>query len=317
MPSILPSAIPVTDAAPAPIASVIIPHLNQVDLLARCLDSVLVQTLGGPFEVIVVDNGSTVPLGDIQARYHQVRWITEPTPGPGPARNAGIALAQAAILVFIDADCRADANWLATAVATVRNAPDRGAVAGNVLVDCIDFGRMTGVEAYETVFAYRFKMYVEKKGFAGTGNLAMARSVQQRVGPFAGIGVAEDVDWGQRATAVGLAFTYQPAMRIWHPARPDFEALRRKWCRHIAHEFAAHRANGRPLWRWYARAAAIIVSIVPDGLRLIVAPRVGGLGNRWRGLGVLARIRCYRAAEMRRIVGGDGVATGATAWNRD
>ena len=299
-----------------PIASVIIPHLNQVDMLARCLDSVLGQALAGPFEVIVVDNGSTVSLGAIKARFPQVIWAEERTPGPGPARNTGIAMARGAILAFIDADCRADPGWLATAVATVGEAPDRGAVAGNVLVDCIDFARMTGVEAYETVFAYRFKMYVEKKGFAGTGNLAMARGVQRKVGNFAGIGIAEDVDWGQRATAMGLTFTYQPEMRIWHPARPDFEALRVKWRRHIAHEFADHQARARPIWRWNARAAAIVVSVLPDSVRLLFAPRVGGLGNRGRGIAVLARIRWYRATEMQRVIGGSNDSTGATAWNR-
>ena len=316
MPAIPLDSLPVTHVAAMPVASVIIPHLNQLSLLARCLDSVLVQALDAPFEIIVVDNGSTVPMAAFRARYPLVRWAAEATPGPGPARNTGVGLARSAILVFIDADCRADPMWLATAVAAVRAAPEAGAVAGNVLVDCVDFKAMTGVEAYETVFAYRFKMYVEKKGFAGTGNLAMARSVQQKVGPFAGIGVAEDVDWGRRATAMGLTFRYLPKMRIWHPARPDFEALRIKWRRHIAHEFAAHSINARPMWRWQARAAALIVSIIPDGLRLIVAPRVGGLGNRWRGLGVLARIRCYRAAEMRRIAAGDGDVSGAAAWNR-
>ena len=308
-----PSAI---ERGAAPVASVIIPHLNQVEMLACCLDSVLRQALSGPFEVIVVDNGSTVPLDSIKKNYPQVIWAEERTPGPGPARNTGIAMARGAILAFIDADCRADPDWLSSAVATVNEAPDRGAVAGNVLVDCIDFARMTGVEAYETVFAYRFKMYVEKKGFAGTGNLAMARGVQQKVGNFAGIGIAEDVDWGQRATAMGLIFTYQPEMRIWHPARPDFEALQVKWRRHIAHEFADHQMHTRPIWRWNARAAAIVASIIPDGVRLWFAQRVGGPGNRWRGLTVLARIRWYRATEMRRVIGGKDDASGATAWNR-
>ena len=255
-------------------------------------------------------------MGPVMARYPPVRWAVELTPGPGPARNAGIALARSKTLVFIDADCLADPDWLATAVAAVDAVGDQGAVAGNVLVDCVDFQSMTGVEAYETVFAYRFKMYVEKKGFSGTGNLAMARSVRDKVGPFAGIGVAEDVDWGKRATAIGLTFTYQPKMQVWHPARPDFDALCIKWCRHIAHEFADHQRRARPLWRWYARAAAMVVSIIPDGARLLVAPRVGGFGNRLRGLGVLARIRFYRATEMRRIAIGGGDASGANVWNR-
>jgi glycosyltransferase involved in cell wall biosynthesis len=311
-------AIPAVMApdAIAPLVSVIIPHLNQVELLARCLDSVLAQHLAaGPVEIIVVDNGSTVPMEATKARYPHVRWAEERQAGPGPARNAGIALAKGSILAFIDADCRADPDWLQTAVAAIMAAPDRGAVAGNVLVDCVDFGRMTGVEAYETVFAYRFKMYVEKKGFAGTGNLAMARSVQQRVGDFAGIGVAEDVNWGQRATALGLRFTYLPAMRIWHPARPDFAALRLKWCRHIAHEHAEHRANARPTWLWLARSLALVASILPDGIRMLVDDRLHNFGNRVRGIGTLARIRLYRSQEMLRLLRG-GDVSGAAAWNR-
>lgn len=300
----------------APLVSVIIPHLNQIDLLARCLDSVLAQDLAaGPFEIIVVDNGSSVSLAAIKAAYPDVCFAEERQAGPGPARNTGIKLARGTILAFIDADCRADPGWLSTAVGAIMAAPDRGAVAGNVLVDCVDFNAMTGVEAYETVFAYRFKMYVEKKGFAGTGNLAMTRSVQQRVGGFAGIGVAEDVNWGQRATALGLHFTYLPTMRIWHPARPDFEALRLKWCRHVAHEYADHRAANRPMWRWVARSLALVASILPDGIKLFVDQRLYNFGNRWRGLGVLARIRLYRTGEMLRLMRG-GEALGAAAWNR-
>lgn len=299
------------------VVSVIIPHLNQVDALARCLDSVLAQKVDNArFEIIVVDNGSSVPIGDLQVRYPMVRWIAEHQAGPGPARNAGISIAKGAFLAFIDADCRAEAGWLATAVNALAAAPDRGAVAGDVLVDCVDFDRMTGVEAYETVFAYRFKMYIEKKGFAGTGNLAMSQAVQQRVGDFAGIGVAEDVDWGRRATALGFGFTYLPKMRIWHPARSDFESLRLKWCRHIAHEFADHQSKRRASWLWLARSLALVASIFVDGARMLFDQRLRNTGNKLRGIGVLARIRLYRAGEMLRLLLG-GMASGAAAWNRD
>ena len=51
-----------------PRASVIIPHFNTPELLVKCLQSVAAQTLDyGWFEIIVVDNGSRVPLDIVAA----------------------------------------------------------------------------------------------------------------------------------------------------------------------------------------------------------------------------------------------------------
>lgn len=297
-----------------PRASVIIPHLNTPDALMRCLVSVTGQRLDrGTFEIIVADNGSTVSLDAVRAAYPGVKFVVEPTPGPGPARNTGVAASRAPVLAFIDADCRAETGWLQAAVDAVEPDPDRSVVGGDVRIDFEDFDRMTAAEAYEAVFAYRQAMYIRKLRFSGTGNLAMGRDIHARVGPFAGIGVAEDRDWGRRACALGLPARYVPAMRIYHPARPDFASLATKWRRQVAHDLAEHRVRGRPMWKWYARAAAVALSVPVSGGQLLVSERLSGLGNRWRGLTMLARTRLFRAAEMVRAVGG---ASQAEAWNR-
>lgn len=299
-------------AAPSlpPRVSVIIPHYNMPDALDRCLASVAGQAVAGGIEIIVVDNGSTVGPEAVIARYPGVRLLSERTPGPGPARNTGAAAASAEILAFIDADCRADAGWLAAAIGAVEAGGHCEVAGGDVRIDFIDAGSLTPIEAYEAVFAYRQKLYIEKQGFSGTGNLAMHRDVFSRVGPFAGIGLAEDRDWGQRATAAGVRIIYVPAMRIFHPARPDYASLQVKWQRHIAHDWATHRAAARPDWRWWLKAAAMPASVLVDGLRLLFSDRLSGLGNRWRGLGVLARLRLYRGAEMRRVMAAGGSDAG-------
>src|SRR5262245_7741490 len=94
--------------------SVIIPHLNQEDLLRVGLEALHAQ-LGGMsnMEIIVVDNGSARLPEMICSAWPDVRLVSEPTPGPGPARNRGIREARGEILAFIDADCRADHGWLA------------------------------------------------------------------------------------------------------------------------------------------------------------------------------------------------------------
>ncbi|WP_439534805.1 glycosyltransferase, partial [Polymorphobacter sp.] len=136
-----------------------------------------------------------------------------------------------------------------------------------------------------------------KLGFSGTGNLATTVRVLADVGPFGGIDIAEDKDWGTRATAKGYRVRYVDAMRIYHPGRTSFAELQRKWQRHIAHALAEHRAAGRPMWRWHAFSLALIASIPVDSVRLLTSPRLRGLANRLRGLAVLARLRLWRARQ--------------------
>lgn len=299
-----------------PRASVIIPHFNMPGPLETCLASVTTQQLAGDFEVIVVDNGSRVTPDRVLAAYPEVRSLSEAAPGPGPARNAGVKAARASILVFIDADCWAETGWLSAAVTAVEAQGNRGVVGGDVQIGFVDPNNLSGVEAYEAVFAYRQRMYIEKLGFSGTGNLAMHRDVYDAVGPFAGIDIAEDMDWGRRATAAGFAPCWAPGMRIYHPARPDLASLRVKWQRHIAHAWTEHRKSGRPLWAWVAKAIALPASTPVDALKLLLAPRLGGLRNRLRGLSILAQVRLMRGTEMLRVIRAAD-ETAATHWHAD
>ena len=101
-----------------PRISVIIPYLNQPEHLPRCLASLQTQSWPAEnVEIIVVDNGSASMPRDICAAVANVRLEQELTPGPGPARNRGVALSHGDILAFIDADCVADPEWL-TAIAS-------------------------------------------------------------------------------------------------------------------------------------------------------------------------------------------------------
>jgi GT2 family glycosyltransferase len=302
--------------AEGPRISVVIPHLNQAEALARCLASLGDQDVSADlFETIVVDNGSSLDISPTVLRFAGVRLLREPVPGPGLARNRGVADARGEILAFIDADCRADPHWLSAALAGIDAAGSSGVVGGDVRIDVCTPKRLTALEAYESVFAYRQKMYIARDGFSGTGNLAMRRGVFEAVGPFGGIGIAEDRDWGQRARAAGFHAVYVPNMIVFHPARTTMAELRIKWQRHIAHDLAAHRAKGRGGLLWSLRSGAMIASIGPHALMLLTSDRLSGIGNRLRGVAALAAIRLYRSGEMLRQIrsGGESQAAG---WNR-
>ncbi len=298
-----------------PRVSVIIPHFNMPDLLIRCLDSVFAQRLDhGSVEIIVADNGSSTNAAPDWSSHPGVRYVDESQPGPGLARNAGVLKARAPVLLFIDADCRADAGWLQIAVDEVEKSPQDAIIGGDVRIDFVDPARLTAIEAYEAVFAYRQKFYIESLHFSGTGNLAMAKSVFAEVGPFGGIDIAEDRDWGQRAFAAGKNVRYVAAMRIFHPGRISFAELQRKWQRHIAHDLNSHRAAGKSSLRWWLQIAMVFASIFAHAPRLLTSNRLFGLQNRWRGLRLFIRLRLWRCTEMIRANAAAAPVSGGKYW---
>ena len=294
--------------------SVVIPHLNQPQHLARCLVS-LYAGARLPDEVFVVDNGSTNMPQAICAAYHGVRLLREAPPGPGPARNLGVAAASGDILAFIDADCLADPAWL-VAVAGAMADPKAQVLGGDVRIALADPAKLTSLEAYESIYAYRMDRYIAQEGFTGTGNLAVRRAVLAAVGPFAGLAVAEDREWGQRATAAGYDLRYVPGMKVYHPARQTFAELAIKWDRHTAHDFIA--AKTKPLGRVRFAIKTLIMGVSPlaEIPRIAATDRLTGLQNKMLAFACLARIRLYRAKIMMRLLLGGDPARLSGAWNR-
>jgi glycosyltransferase involved in cell wall biosynthesis len=86
-----------------PLVSVIVPVYNREAFVRETLESVFAQDYE-PFEVIVVDDGSTDGSGDIVRSFDFVRYIRQENHGPAAARNAGIAVAQGEFLAFCDSD---------------------------------------------------------------------------------------------------------------------------------------------------------------------------------------------------------------------
>ena len=297
-----------------PLISIIIPHLNQPDALEACLGSLHSQTLeGSAFEIIVVDNGSTSVPRAVTERYPGTLLLHESKSGPGPARNRGVQAASGDILAFTDSDCRAHPDWLRCALDTLARVPPRTILGGDVQIWHEPDTAITAIEAYESVFAYRFKLYIEQHGFCGTGNLVLRKPDFEDIGPFRGIEVAEDIEWGGRALRAGYIFRYVPEMIVYHPARASFRELCVKWDRHIQH--AVNAGGTDPIWhaRWVLRALAVLVSPAVDWTKVVTSHRVHGLLPGVKAIGVLAAIRCYRAYKMISLL----LSRKQVRWNRE
>ena len=283
-------------------------------MLVKCLESLMAGSRK-PDEIFVVDNGSSELPETICHALPGVVLLSESIPGPGPARNRGIEASSGNILAFIDADCLADPAWLQEAEAAMSD-PAASILGGDVRIALEDPEHLTVLEAYESIYAYRMDRYIAREGFTGTGNLVVRRAVLEDVGPCAGLSVAEDRDWGQRATAKGYRIRYVAKMRVYHPARKNFLEMQAKWDRHIAHDYvdAQNRSGGR--LKFAIKTAAMALSPLGEIPRIMASDRVPDLRSRWLAFAGLTRIRLYRAGRMAWLVTGGDPSRLSGAWNR-
>lgn len=295
--------------------SVVIPHLNQPESLRLCLDS-LERGRRKPDEVIVVDNGSRHLPHEVCDSRPGTFLFSEAKPGPGMARNTGVAQARGDIFAFIDADCLADPEWLAVAEAAMAN-PEAQILGGDVRIRYVDPTRLTLLEAYESIFAYRMDRYITREGFTGTGNLVVRRDIIQDVGPFAGLSVAEDRDWGQRATRMGYRIRYVAGMKVYHPARQTFSEMRKKWDRQCAHDYFSARQHLMGRLRFLAKTLAMPLSVVAELPRIITSDRISGGRSRLLAVAGLIRVRLYRTVVMIRLLVGNADNNLSGSWNRE
>ncbi|HWP35349.1 MAG TPA: glycosyltransferase, partial [Thermodesulfobacteriota bacterium] len=99
--------------------SVVICTRDRAALLAETLASLrALADPGVPYEVVVVDNGSTdgtraVVEAHAAASRVPVRYVYEPRGGLSAARNAGVAAARGEAIAFTDDDVVVDPGWLA------------------------------------------------------------------------------------------------------------------------------------------------------------------------------------------------------------
>ncbi len=85
--------------------SIIVPAYNAEATIARCIDSILAQTLSD-FELIIIDDGSNDRTEEICTSYcdDRIRYFKKENGGVSTARNMGISVANGEYVGFVDAD---------------------------------------------------------------------------------------------------------------------------------------------------------------------------------------------------------------------
>jgi glycosyltransferase involved in cell wall biosynthesis len=200
-----------------PLVSVIIPAFNAQDTIERALVSTLAQDYD-PFEVIVVDDGSTDETGSVAARVEGVRCLTQDNAGPSAARNRGVEAAAGEFLAFVDADDEVPPTKLSAQVGYLLEHPDIGCVLGRQEVELEGGGAPEWI-GRDPVF----------NDFAGVPlmSLVCRRDTFQELGGFdPALRIAEDRDLlvRMRERQIGIAVVPEVVLRRrFHGANLTFD----------------------------------------------------------------------------------------------
>ena len=222
-----------------PKVSVVIAALNEAELLPMCLTSLIDQHTSFPFEIIVVDNGSTDETKIIAERFaaenENVVSLQELKRGTPKARNLGAKNARGNILVFTDADCTYPANWLeeiAKPFADTSRTTPIGVVGGSVTTA---FRRADWPTLIEHFADSLFQLWEERDrtarfpGFlpwAPTCNLAVNKELFEDLGGFEEnwtIGYDPDFCW--RVALNGFTVLYHEPAEVFHIRRGTLPAI--------------------------------------------------------------------------------------------
>lgn len=105
--------------------SIIIPNYNQQDYLSDALDSTISQIKVVPYEVIVIDDGSTDNSLEIAKKYEKenpflIKVVSQVNKGLASARNTGIMNAKFDWILPLDADDALQENAIQKSIEAIK-----------------------------------------------------------------------------------------------------------------------------------------------------------------------------------------------------
>jgi GT2 family glycosyltransferase len=163
----------------------------------------------GDAELIIVDR-STITYPKVKSRL-PLRWIRYDPKGKRytipEQRNEGVNQAKGDIIVFIDANCVPEKDWLTALVKPISEENEQ-----IVMGRTGSIGKPTSYDVgYDKL---RDTMYVQE---APTVNLAITRHVFETVGVFdESLEYGSDIDFTWRAIDKGYSIRYQPSAFVAH-----------------------------------------------------------------------------------------------------
>lgn len=207
--------------------SVIIPVYNRPDEVEELLESLL-HAKTADFEVLVVEDGSSLPCEGVVRRFEQllpVRYFVKPNSGPGTTRNYGAERARGRYLIFFDSDCIIPPEYFSHTDAELNGrpvdlfgGPDRSHPSFTPVQKAISYA-MTSFFTTGGIRGGRRKLdSFHPRSF----NMGISAEAFRKVGGFSSMRFGEDVDLSLRLIEAGYQARLFPKAFVYHKRRTDF-----------------------------------------------------------------------------------------------
>lgn len=207
--------------------SIIIPIYNAEKYIEKLLQSLLNQTYEGYFEIIAVDNKSIDNSREILDKYKDKITVLEQNSVASSyvSRNVAIKISKGDILAFIDADCKADKDWLKNGVENMKK------YNANLIGGAVKFyfsNNPTASEYFDSILHFQFKKSFQEQKSMGAGNLFVKKEVFNNIGLFDNVKSGGDISWTNKAYNASYKLIYSDDVIVYHPARKLGELLHKQ-----------------------------------------------------------------------------------------
>lgn len=210
-----------------PFFSIIVPVYNRPQEVDELLNSLCTQTVTD-FEVIIVEDGSSVPCEAVCQRYANrlnIHYFAKPNSGPGLSRNYGAEHAKGTYLLILDSDVILPADYLSNIRIELQRqpvdafgGPDRAHESFSHVQKAINYA-MTSFFTTGGIRGGKKKM---DKFYPRSFNLGVRREVFAALGGFSDMRFGEDIDFSIRIFRSGYTCRLFPSAWVWHKRRATF-----------------------------------------------------------------------------------------------
>ncbi|WP_291960215.1 glycosyltransferase [Maribacter sp.] len=209
--------------------SFIIPVYNRPNEIKELLDSLRLQTYDNTFEVVIVEDGSTISseevIGDY-VDYLAISYYKKPNSGPGDSRNYGMARAKGNYFIVLDSDCILPPQYLVEAEKSLREdfvhcygGPDAAHESFSTVQKAINYA----MTSFLTTGGIRGGKKAVDKFQPRSFNMGISKEAFENVGGYGNIHPGEDPDltiriWnkGYKTKLISEAFVYHKRRIDWN-----------------------------------------------------------------------------------------------------
>ena len=208
--------------------SVVIPVYNRPDEVDELLRSLCEQTATN-FEVIVVEDGSTIPCKSIVEKYSlrlSTSYFSKENTGPGTTRNYGAQRSNGDYIIFFDSDCiipptyfQCVNEFLSRNAIDAFGGPDKAHPSFTVTQKAINY-LMTSFFTTGGIRGGNEKM---DKFFPRSFNMGFSREVFNITHGFSTMRFGEDIDMSIRILACNFKTALIKDAFVYHKRRTDLK----------------------------------------------------------------------------------------------